>query len=210
MPSASQILLGLSSIANEWRPVAIAWHAVLAVSVLAIVAGWRPSARAAAYALVSPLLSVSVAALVFGNVFNAIAFTALFAGLSAVARHFSSEPLHIASPVVTVVAAFLVAFGWGYPHFVETNHWREYTYAAPFGLLPCPTLALVTGLSIMCGQFGSRGWTLTLAAAGLVYGAIGVFVLGVTLDVVLLGGALAAVTTSAASIQHKTLAGSAT
>jgi hypothetical protein len=62
----------------------------------------------------------------------------------------------------------------------------------------------------MCGQFGSRGWTLTLAAAGLVYGAIGVFVLGVTLDVVLLGGALAAVTTSAASIQHKTLAGSAT
>ena len=40
------------------------------------------------------------------------------------------------------------------------------------------------------GQLGSVAWSITLAVAGLVYGAVGVFVLGVQLDYALLAGAL--------------------
>jgi hypothetical protein len=210
MPSASEILLGLSSIANEWRQVAIAWHVALGISLLAIVAGRRPSARAAAYALILPLLSVMVAAIAFGNVLNATVFAALSFGLGSAARRFSGNPVCTHSPAIVTAAALFVGFGWAYPHFLETDQWTEYAYAAPFGLLPCPTLSLVTGLSILYGQFGSRAWAFTLAAAGLVYGAIGVLVLGVTLDFILLGSALAAIATVDMPIQHNTVAGGAT
>lgn len=210
MPSAPEILLGLGAIANQWRSAAIVWHVALGLSLVAILAGWRPSARSAAYALVLPLLSVSVAAFAFGNPANGMAFAALSVALGRFARRLPRERVHAASPVIAGAAALLVAFGWGYPHFVETDHWTEYAYAAPVGLLPCPTLALVTGLSIACGQFSSRAWTFTLASAGLVYGAIGVFVLGVTLDYVLLAGAVTVIASFATSLPRKALPGGAT
>ncbi len=209
MPSVAEILRGLTSIANQWQPVAIAWHVILALSILAISVGWRPSARAAAYALISPLLSVMLAALAFANVFNATMFAVLSLGLAAVARRFSSEPVRTPSPPSFAAAAFLVASASVYPHFLETDRWTEYVYAAPLGIVPCPTLLLVTGVSIMCDQFRSRAWMFTLAAAALVYGAMGVFVLGVTLDLVLLGAAFAAIATFDTSIRRRTLAGGA-
>jgi hypothetical protein len=210
MPSGSEILLSLDLVANQWRYVAIAWHVALAVSLFAVGAGWRPSTRVAAYALVSPLLSVSLVAFVFGNVVNGTVFAVLSVALGAMARRFSSEPIHTTSRVIAIAAALLVAFGSAYPHFLDTSHWTEYVYAAPLGLLPCPTLSAMTGLSIACGQFGSRAWAVTLATAGVAYGAIGVFVLGVTLDYVLLAGALAAVAILETSIQHRAVPGGAT
>ena len=84
----------------------------------------------------------------------------------------------------------LVAFGWGYPHFLETDRWMTYAYAAPLGVLPCPTLSAVIGATLIFGLLGSVTWSITLAAFGLVYGVIGVFVLGVQLDYALLAGAL--------------------
>jgi hypothetical protein len=210
MPPGSEILLGLSLAANQWRYVAIAWHVALGVSLFAIAAGWRPSTRVAAYALIAPLSSVALTAFAFGNVVNGTVFAALSLALGTVARLLSNAPIHTPSRVIAIVAALLVAFGSAYPHFLDTNHWTEYVYAAPLGLLPCPTLSAVTGLSIACGQVGSRAWALTLATASVVYGAIGVFVLGVTLDYVLLAGALAAVATLETSIQHRAVPGGAT
>jgi hypothetical protein len=49
----------------------------------------------------------------------------------------------------------------------------------------------VIGVTLMLDMFDSRAWALTLGTAGLVYGATGVFLLGVELDYVLLAGALA-------------------
>jgi hypothetical protein len=193
MPSTSEILFGLSSVANEWRQVAIAWHVALGVSLLAILGGWRPSTRVAAYALISPLVSVAAAAFAFGNVVNGIVFAVLSLALGAVARRFSSESIPLSSPVIAIPGILLVAFGWGYPHFVDTSHWTEYAYGSPLGLLPCPTLSSVAGLSVVCGHFGSRVWALTVTTTGVVYGVIGVFVLGVTLDYFVLVGVLAAV-----------------
>jgi hypothetical protein len=190
MPSIDDILVGLTSIANGWRSVAIAWHLALAVSVLAVLAGWRPSARVAGYLLASPFLSVMAAAIVTGNTFNGTAFAALFLILVFVVSRLSREPVRFGSPGGVIAGALLVAFGWGYPHFLETDGWTAYAYAAPLGLLPCPTLSAVMGITLVFGQLGSRAWAFTLATAGLVYGAIGTFVLGVILDYGLLVGAL--------------------
>jgi hypothetical protein len=75
----------------------------------------------------------------------------------------------------------LFAFGWGYPHFLDAKQWTAYLYAAPLGLLPCPTLSTVIGLTLMLGIFRSKPWSITLAVAAFVYGAVGVFVLRVSL-----------------------------
>ena len=78
MPSADAILASATTIANEWRIVAVACHGVLAVLLTAFFGGWRPSTRVAAYVLAAPLLSVSAAAWVWGNPFNGTVFAALF------------------------------------------------------------------------------------------------------------------------------------
>jgi hypothetical protein len=65
-----------------------------------------------------------------------------------------------------------------------------YLYAAPMGLLPCPTLATVIGATVILDSLDSTPWTATVAIAGLVYGAIGVLALEVNLDYGLLAGAL--------------------
>ena len=46
------------------------------------------------------------------------------------------------------------------------------------------------GQRFLVNAADSVAWSITLAAAGLVYGAVGVFVLGVQLDYALLAGAL--------------------
>jgi hypothetical protein len=63
-------------------------------------------------------------------------------------------------------------------------------YAAPVGLVPCPTLSIVIGFTLLVGGFNSRKWMLILAIVGLFYGIIGYFRLGVKLDIGLIVGAL--------------------
>ena len=190
MPSADAILASATTIANEWRTVAVAWHAVLLVLCTACACGWRPSPRVAAYVLSAPLLSVSAAAWAWGNPFNGTVFAALFLVVVRLARRLSADPVSFGTPILVTLGIVLVAFGWGYPHFLKTDHWMTYAYAAPLGVLPCPTLSVAIGATLICGLLGSVAWSVTLAAAGLVYGAIGVFVLGVQLDYALLAGAL--------------------
>jgi hypothetical protein len=144
--------------------------------------GWRPTTRVAAYILSAPLLSVSAAAWAWGNPFNGTVFAALFLVVVRLARRLSADPVSFGTPILVTLGIVLVAFGWGYPHFLKTDHWMTYAYAAPLGVLPCPTLSVAIGATLICGLLGSVAWSVTLAAAGLVYGAIGVFVLGVQLD----------------------------
>jgi hypothetical protein len=95
----------------------------------------------------------------------------------------------MARPLLFVPAAMLMVFGWTYPHFLERNPWTAYLYAAPMGLLPCPTLATVIGATVMLDFLDSTRWTASVAIAGLVYAAIGVLRLEVSLDYGLLAGA---------------------
>jgi hypothetical protein len=190
MPPTSAILDGLTAIANQWRPLAIVWHAAAAAVAAAFVAGWRPTNRTAGHLIAVPVLSVAILAGASGNPFNAATFLFLGSILLMLARRLSVEPVRIGSPLVAISGAVLVAFGWCYPHFLESDRWTEYLYAAPTGLIPCPTLSAAIGVTLILNLLGSRTWSAVLALAGLVYGVIGVFRLGVEIDSVLLAGAV--------------------
>jgi hypothetical protein len=83
----------------------------------------------------------------------------------------------------------LFAFGWAYPHFLDSVSFLPYLYRAPTGLIPCPTLAIVIGLALVLDGLGSRALCLALGVAGLFYGVTGVVRLGVVIDWTLLLGA---------------------
>lgn len=76
----------------------------------------------------------------------------------------------------TTFAALAGVLTWGAP----------YLYSAPFGLLPCPILSVVIGMTLLVHSLRSSSWNTPLVVAGLLYGAVGSFQLGVTLDWALL------------------------
>ena len=193
MPSADAILTGLTALANDWRELAIAWHVILAAAFAALVFGWRPSARLAAYLLVAPVLSVDLFAWHSDNPFNGTAFVLLAAALAAAANRFGTTPVRIASPGWIACAGAAIIYGYFYPHFLRTDSWTAYFYASPFGIVPCPTLSVVVGTTLLFQNVRSSSWAAGLVAAGLLYGSIGVFRLGVVLDwgLILASGALA-------------------
>jgi hypothetical protein len=180
----------LATTANDWRGVAIVWHVFLGTLLLSLVSGWRPSRRLAGLLLATPAASVSALSWASGNPFNGTAFTALSLVLAAIAIGLPVRPARLGARPLLVPGILLVGFGWAYPHFLQTNGWTSYLYAAPLGLLPCPTLSSIIGVSLIVDLLGSRLWGLVLTAVGVAYGLIGAFQLGVGIDLVLLAGAL--------------------
>jgi hypothetical protein len=187
MPTPREILEGVTAIANAWRPLAIAWHGAAAAAFVAWLIGWRPSGRLAAALLVLPLASVSGAAWYSGNPFNGAVFATAAVALGAVAGRLPREPVRATGRALQPVAAALVVFAWVYPHFLIADSPIDYLFAAPLGVIPCPTLALLVGVSILTGGF-STAWTTIVSTLAVAYGAIGAIRLGVTMDVVLLAG----------------------
>ncbi len=189
MPETAKILEGLASIVNKYSAQAIAWHVVLLAILISLLAGWRPSRRAGGVLLTIPLLSVSILAFMGGNPFNGTVFALLFLGLAAIGFRLPQER-NAKSPGWAVIAgAVMVLFGYFYPHFVSGTSWTRYLTKAPVGLIPCPTLSLAVGAARVAAGFGSRMYSIVLAAAGIFYGLFGVFRLGVRIDVVLAVGA---------------------
>jgi len=182
MPPPGVIIDGLTAIANDNLPLAYAWHALFGIFILALAAGWRPAQGVAARLLLLPLASVSLLALRGGNPFNAAVFGIVFLGLFALSLTLPRERIQIARRWIVAAGGLLVVFGWMYPHFARADGWLTFAYAAPLGLVPCPTLAAVLGFDAILQMFRFRLWNATLALTGVVYGAIGVFRLGVTLD----------------------------
>ena len=190
MPSSDAIVWNATMIANEWRTVAVAWHVMLVLALIAVSFGWRPSSRGAATILAAPFLSVSAAAWSGGNPVNGTVFAALFLVLLRVSERLPASRVRFGASKFAVPGALLVAFGAAYPHFLTTTSWITYAYAAPLGVLPCPTLSAVIGAALLCGLFSAAPWSVALVIASLVYGAMGVLMLGVQLDYGLLAGAL--------------------
>jgi hypothetical protein len=156
------------------------------VLLVALFSGSRPPARAIAAFAIAMLASVSAAAWIFGNPFNATVFAALALLLSMVARNAPRDCGGASTRVASALGGLLVAFAWCYPHFLHGRPAIAYMIAAPLGLVPCPTLALLIGLALAGYRPAARRWSLVLGAAGLFYGAFGVFRLGVMIDVALL------------------------
>jgi len=186
VPSPDALLTELGSIANDWRWLAIGWHLIFAGLFFALFAGWRPRARLLGLVLVAPLLSVSVVAWLSGNPFNGTMFAVLAAFLIWCVAQLGKRPVILARSAWVAAGAGIILFGWIYPHFVRMESRVTYLYASPFGVLPCPTLAVVIGITLIFWHFGSRRWQTALFVTGLLYGAIGVFTLRVQLDWVLL------------------------
>lgn len=191
MPSAAEVLARLTMAANEYTAVAIAWHIViLSVSLALVTRRLLPSARAATLALTTPLVSVAVIAVASGNLFNGAVFGAAAIVLALLANRVRGR-IRPPSSVAAAVGVGAIVLGLSYPHFLAAKTLFDYFYSAPTGLVPCPTLLVVIGFTLLGSGFGARGWSIVLASLGLVYGITGVLWLGVTLDVVLLVAALA-------------------
>ena len=116
-----------------------------------LLAGWRPSSRLIGHLLVAPLLSVSLVAWLSGNPFNGTAFGFSPRHFSARRHAFSKASVQLDSPAWVAPGVALIMFGWTYPHFSATDSWTTYLYASPFGLLPCPTLSVVIGITLLFG-----------------------------------------------------------
>jgi hypothetical protein len=190
MPTTHEILDSLTLIANEATAIAIAWHVVLAFVIVALLCGWRPSQRTARVLVAVPLLSVAALAFACGNPFTGLVLGAGGLALIAIGVAARSTQVSRATPLAFGAGCAAIGFGWLYPHFLDGG-WARYLYAAPFGLVPCPTLAVACGVALLGGGLGSRAWMLTLAGLGLFYGVFGVLRLGVYLDVPLIAVAAA-------------------
>ncbi len=193
MPDAAHILDGLAMASRQGRVLAIAWHAIMLAVLAALVLGWRPDRRLAGVILIAPLVSVSAMAWLVGNPFNGAVFAALSLALLILALRLPARPVAAGESWAVVVGVLMVAFGWGYPHFLDSGTPWAYIYAAPFGLIPCPTLSGVIGFALLGGGLGGRAWSVVLAGAGVFYALVGTLRLGVHIDLFLLAGAIALV-----------------
>ncbi len=189
MPSAESILASVTKLANDWQWLAVAFHVYFGLLIVLLAAVVGIGRRLTGVLLAVPLASVSALAWVSMNPFTGLLIGAAVIALIVLSTRFSAGPARLA-PVPVVIAGFLlVAFGWVYPHFLNTQSFLPYLYSAPVGIAPCPTLISVIGMALALGAFDSRSWGIVLAAVGLFYGLFGTLRLGVGLDWALAAGA---------------------
>jgi hypothetical protein len=190
VPDPSAILQSMAATVRAMTPIAIGWHVLLGFIIIRLVLGWRPAKKFGAGLAALPLLSVSALAWRDGNPFNGAVFAVFAAGLILLGLRRPAGPVERPPLWAAVAGALLVGFGWAYPHFLD-GPWFRYLYAAPAGLIPCPTLSLAIGFTLLAKGFSSRAYAWGLGGLGLFYGVFGTLRLGVTIDVVLAAGAAA-------------------
>jgi len=190
MLNAIEILAGLGRIANEAFAYAVLWHLVIAGLLIALLLQWRPAPRLAGGLLCLPLASVSGFAWAFGNPFNGIAFAMVTVVLGLFVWRAPERDVRRSRPWTVALGGMLVAFGWFYPHFLVGRPALAYLYGAPVGLIPCPTLSLLIGVTLIGSGPNTKSGSLVLAGAGAFYALFGALRLGVLIDLVLLAGSI--------------------
>lgn len=190
MPTSTEILAGLTRIANDALPIAIIWHLMLAAGFVALLGGWRPSNRTGAVLATLPVASAALLAALFGNPFNALVLGATTTALLLIALRLDARPIEISRSWTLAAAVVVLVFGWFYPHFLSEHPLWTYAYGAPVGLVPCPSLSVAISLGLLATGFHSRAWSTVLAFVGLFYALFGALRLGVVLDLGLLAGSM--------------------
>jgi hypothetical protein len=188
MPTSAEILNGLIIAANKFIWIGIGWHIILFAFMVRLFTQKPVNTKIIASGMSVFLLSVGIISVLIHNPFNAIMFAlaALIFGIYTL--NFKAVPVRPEWSPATIVGLLMVIFGFVYPHFLEAKSWINYLYASPMGLIPCPTLSVFIGLTLMLRGFNSRKWMFTAAGLGLFYGIVGVLRLKVYLDVALIGG----------------------
>jgi len=191
LPTPDEILAGLADIASDNHSAGVIWHGALLFVLVALALGFRPYERHARLALVFPLASVSAFSWSYGNPFNGMVFS-ISAVLLALMGAFGPTRHRVqgASRPFAMAAFILIALGGAYPHFSPNAPLWRLLYDSPFGLIPCPTLLVVIGLTLLGRGLGSFSWTVVSSVLGVFYGAFGGWRLGVTIDWVLVAGSL--------------------
>lgn len=182
MPPSTQILQTLAELAQQERPLAIVWHGYVLALCAAVLFGWRPRRRLAASLILLPVASVVVMALLTANWFTGVLLAGYLAAAGTIIARMPAMSIQIASRWRVCAAVAVLLFGLSYPHFLGPTVPLQYLYAAPLGIVPCPTLAAAIGASLAVESFGSPAWSLLLIVVGGFYGAFGALRLGVTLD----------------------------
>lgn len=190
MPSSAQITRQLAEVANDWIALSIVWHLVVAFALVALAFGWRPGRRTTGLLLASLCASVGAVAWLAASPFNGTIFAALSAAFAFIALRLPPGPPPDAPLWARISGALMIGFGLVYPHFLHGPA-AMYLVAAPVGVVPCPSLAVVIGFTLLAAGLESRAWCRVLLAAGTFYSLFGVWRLGVLLDVGLLLGTLA-------------------
>jgi hypothetical protein len=188
MPSTPEILDGLRRIANDGFGFAIAWHALAGAFLVALSMRRRPPARVVGLLTTLPLASVAIFSFAFGNRFNGVSFALLAGVLAFAAARSRGEATQAPRSPIVWIGWFCIGLAWVYPHFLPGLPRLAYVIGSPMGLIPCPTLSLVMGLTLLGHAPRTRAWSLPLAAMGAFYGLFGIFRLDVPLDVGLLAG----------------------
>lgn len=189
MPTAAEIVRELTAIANRWIALAIVWHVAILALFGALASGWRPDRRTAGLMLAALTASVAVVAAFAGSLFNASIFAVITGALVFLAVRTSPPPPDQGRPRwAAIVGSMLVGFGFVYPHFLDRSA-AMYLVAAPVGVVPCPTLAVVVGFTLIARDLQTRARCWTLVTAAAFYALFGAFRLGVLLDIGLLAGA---------------------
>ena len=190
MPAPELILQGLTYAASRFEFLSIFWHIVFLLLLVMIAAGRRPNDRAIAMILVLPLTTVALVAFRTQNPFNGIVFSLASLLLYFLGWRITTAKCRITWDFLSIFGVLMILFGWIYPHFLPDPGWLRYLYATPLGVVPCPTLSLVIGFTLLFHGFGSKAWMLTLGIFGLFYATVGIFRLGVILDTGLLAGVM--------------------
>jgi hypothetical protein len=184
MPAAWEILRSAKFITDNYFIAAIAWHVWIYFFILLLfISKNKPSAKTVALLMIMPLVSVAVIAGLTGVYFNAASF-GIISLLLVIFSPKSGEPIHFtASPLIKFTGIVFIITGMLYPHFSDNKNLLFIT--GPTGLIPCPTLLLVIGFTLLFERLSVK-WHGTLIVAALFYGVVGVFRLKVFLDILLL------------------------
>ena len=185
MPTAEQILSGLTQTVATWGIVSIIWHGYLGALVISLALGFRPQKRIMGIMLCLPIISVSVFSWVGGNPFNGTLFALVSIALIIISVLLPHSPIQVGPIWMIITGALIFVFGWVYPHFIEASSFWPYLYSSPIGLIACPTLSIVIGLAIILIGLESRAWSLVLGITGFVFGITGAIWLGVQIDWIL-------------------------
>jgi hypothetical protein len=185
MPDAAAIIKHLSAVAEQGMSFSPFVRLLLVtIIVLSIIRKRLFVAFLAGY-LGLALVAASVMAVAFENTQNLfIFFTLAPAGLLWGREALVLPPKPRLGAGRIALAAAVGLSGFFYPHFVKGI--TGAILFAPVGILPCPTLLVALAVIIA----GKRGYTLYAVIAtwalGAMYGAVGVFYLGVRADWALL------------------------
>jgi len=189
MPTKAEILDGLRSISNNYTLISIYWHIVISVTILLLLLVlWRPTNRMAGMLLSLPFITVALLAWFNGNPFNGVLFSILAIFSLVNGLNLSQKEVEFSSWPYRLAGILLLLFGMCYPHFLDADSVWEYLYAAPIGLIPCPTLSMAIGVALIYNGFNSNPLKIILLCFGFFYGLFGIFKLGVFLDFGLLSG----------------------